>query len=194
MPKNSDPMYPMKMVAAIRELIRMIGDDPEREGLRETPDRVLKAWSEWGWGYSQDPAALLKTFDDGGENYDELVLVKRIPFYSMCEHHMAPFFGHVSFGYIPGGRIVGLSKMNRLVDCFARRLQVQERMTQQIVEAFDDALKPKGIGCIVTARHMCMESRGIKHCGCETSTSAFTGVFKGEGCEAARAEFMALTR
>lgn len=175
-------------------LLQFIGEDPEREGLKETPARCVKAWGELTCGYSQDPVAILKTFEDGGENYDELVHVANIPFHSLCEHHLAPFFGTVAFGYIPRKRIVGLSKMNRLVECFARRLQVQERLTSQVIDTFCTALDPIGVGCIIRARHLCMESRGVGHQGCITTTSAFRGVFKGEGCEAARAEFLALTR
>lgn len=172
-------------------LLQFIGEDPTRGGLQETPTRMAKAWEYWTSGYAKDPVEILKTFEDGGENYDELVHVGHIPFYSQCEHHLAPFFGEVFFGYIPNGRIVGLSKMNRLVDVFARRLQVQERLTAQILETFCNHLEPLGAGIVVRARHLCMESRGVCHQGCVTTTSAFNGVIKEQ--VAARAEFFSIT-
>lgn len=160
----------------VRRLIQYIGDDPTRGGLEETPARVAKAWKHWCSGYDTDPAKLLKTFTDGAEGAHEMVLVRDVPFFSHCEHHMAPFFGTATVGYIPDGRIVGLSKINRLVDCFARRLQVQERMTAQIADALMKGLSPLGVGVIVTARHMCVESRGVAHHGSATTTSALRGV------------------
>ncbi len=172
-------------------LLKLIGENPRRDGLLETPKRMVKAWKFWTSGYSKDPVSILKTFEDGGENYDELVHVRNIPFYSQCEHHLAPFFGTVAFGYIPSKRIVGLSKMNRLVDIFARRLQVQERLTMQVIDTFCEHLQPIGAGIVVRARHLCMESRGVCQQGCETTTSAFRGVIKDQ--VAARAEFFSLT-
>jgi GTP cyclohydrolase I len=180
-----------KLLTAFRSLLIGIGEDPKRGGLVETPARMVNAWKHWTRGYKEDPIAILKAFEDGGEHYDELVHVGHIPFYSQCEHHLAPFFGEVFFGYIPDKRIVGLSKMNRLVDAFARRLQVQERMTSQILSTFCDVIKPLGAGIVVRARHMCMESRGVCHQGCMTTTSAFNGVIKDQ--PAARAEFFSLT-
>lgn len=174
---------------SITRLLQHIGEDVSREGLQETPSRVIKAWAEWSSGYAMDPAAILKTFEDG--NTDEMVIERRIPFYSHCEHHMAPFFGTVDIGYIPDGKIVGLSKMNRLVECFARRLQVQERMGQQIADAMMQHLQPKGVGVIVTGKHMCAMSRGVRHSGCDMVTSAMRGCFM-EGLP--RQEFLALTR
>lgn len=173
----------------VRRLIQFIGDDPTRGGLEETPKRVAKAWKHWGSGYDIDPASLLKTFTDGAEGAREMVLVRDVPFFSHCEHHMAPFFGTATVGYIPDGRIVGLSKINRLVECFARRLQVQERMTAQIADALAEHLKPLGVGVIVTARHMCVESRGVAHHGSATTTSALRGVMI-EGVQ--RQEFLHL--
>lgn len=179
------------IAANVRRLLQFIGEDPLREGLLETPARVSKAWKHWASGYSTDVASLFKTFEDGSTvDCDEMVLVKRIPFYSHCEHHLAPFFGHASVAYIPGNRIIGLSKLARIVNVFARRLQVQERMTNQIADAINDHLKPKGVGVIVTARHLCMESRGIERQGSETTTSALRGAMRTGS--AARAEFLAL--
>lgn len=160
----------------VKRLIQYIGDDPERGGLLETPDRVAKAWKFWGKGYDENPADILKTFEDGAEGVNEMVLVKDIPFYTHCEHHMAAFFGTVTVGYIPDGKIVGLSKINRLVDCFARRLQVQERLTGQIADAIMEHLAPLGVGVIVKARHLCMESRGVCQQGHHTVTSSLRGV------------------
>jgi GTP cyclohydrolase I len=163
--------------AIVRELLRCIGEDPDREGLKETPKRYLKAWKEWTSGYNVDPATVLKSFEDGGESYDEMVMVKGIPFYSHCEHHLAPFFGSVTVAYIPNRRIVGLSKLGRVVEIYARRLQVQERMTTQIADALWTHLKPRGVGVVVKARHLCMESRGLSKQGHETVTSALRGEF-----------------
>jgi GTP cyclohydrolase I len=169
--------------------IENVGLNELRPGLVETPDRVAKAWNEWGAGYSIDPATILKTFEDGAENYDEMVIVKDLPFFSTCEHHMAPFFGTAAIAYVPNGRVVGLSKLGRLLECFSRRLQVQERITQQITAALDEHLKPKGSACILTARHLCMESRGLSKIGATTVTSSLTGVFRDT---TVRAEFIAL--
>ena len=174
-------------------LLNAIEGGPQvREGLRETPGRVAKAYEHWFSGYKQDPADLLKTFKDGAADYDEMILVRSIPFYSHCEHHMAPFFGTIDVAYIPNSRIVGLSKLPRLVDVFARRLQVQERMTTQIADAIMEHLEPKGCGVIARARHLCMESRGIQKQGCETFTSALRGVFLAQA--ETRSEFFQLTR
>lgn len=177
---------------AFVRLIQYIGEDPARGGLLETPARMAKAWAHWTGGYKVDVPKLLKSFEDGATGYDEMVTCIRIPFYSQCEHHLAPFFGTVDFAYVPGDRIVGLSKMNRLVDAFARRLQVQERMTTQIVDAFMEHLKPKGAACLVRARHMCVESRGVAHQGGSTLSSALRGVIK--DLPAARAEFYQLIK
>lgn len=174
----------------IREfLLRFDIDDPGREGLRETPDRVVRAWEFWLSGYKQNPFDVLKSFEDGAANVDELVFQGAIPFWSVCEHHLAPFFGLAHVGYIPNGRIVGLSKISRLIDVFARRLQVQERLTQEIANALRAGLlDPLGVGVVLQARHACMESRGICKVGSVTTTSALLGVFKDK--PEARAEFM----
>lgn len=177
----------MRLVRALEGVAR---EEELRGGLQETPARVAKAWQYWTSGYGVDPAAILKTFDDGADGYDEMVILKDTPFYSQCEHHLAPFFGTATVVYIPNGRVAGLSKLSRLVDIFARRLQVQERLTVQIADALQDHLDPLGVGVLIKARHMCMESRGICKQGHHTVTSALRGVVKTQ--PATRAEFMAI--
>lgn len=174
----------------VRRLLQFAGDDPNRGGLLETPHRVAKAYSDWFSGYNVDIGGLLKVFEDGAEGCDEMVMVRDIPIYSKCEHHMADIFGTATIAYIPNGRIVGLSKLSRLADAFARRLQVQERLTNQIADALVEHLGARGAGVIIKARHMCMESRGICQQGHHTVTSALRGVLKTD--PAARAEFMTL--
>lgn len=182
------------MTRAVAEFIRyVIGEpNPEREGLRETSERVIRAWrDEWGRGYRADPEAVLKTFGDGAEGCgDEIVLVANIPVYSTCEHHLAMFWGLAHVGYLPDQNIVGLSKMARLVDVYARRLQVQERMTNQIADALWKYLKPKAVGTILECRHACMESRGVQARGAITTTSALRGWMKEK--PELRAEFLQL--
>ncbi len=175
-----------------RRLLASIGEDPDRPGLLETPARVSKAWKHWTSGYQQNPADLLKVFEDGAEAYNELIVVRNIPVYSHCEHHLAPFFGKATIGYLPDGKILGLSKLTRLVDCFAKRLQVQERLTSQIANALMDALQPKAVGVVVRCRHLCMESRGIRTPGEETVTSAMLGELQPN--LALRTEFLSLAR
>ena len=165
-------------------------DQPLRQGLEETPARMAKAWEHFTSGYSVDIAKLLKTFEDGAENYDEMVMVKDIPIYSRCEHHLESIFGTATIAYIPNGRVVGLSKLSRVADAFGRRLQVQERLTTQIANAIDEHLQPKGVGVIIKARHLCMESRGVCQQGHHTITSALRGVIKSD--PTARAEFLQL--
>lgn len=172
----------------ITRLLQYIGEDVTRGGLVETPQRVVKAWQHWTKGYRENPAEILKVFEDGGENYDQMVTVKDIPFYSHCEHHLAPFFGTCTISYIPNGRIVGLSKLSRVVDIFARRLQVQERLTNQIADCLNENLNPLGVGVSINARHMCMESRGIGQQGHSTITTALKG--KLLECDVARREFL----
>jgi GTP cyclohydrolase I len=176
--------------AYIENILYSIGEEPSREGLVETPDRVVKAWETWFGGYNKDPAEVLKTFKDGAEGVDEMVLETDIPVYSHCEHHMAPIFGVAHVAYVPNGRVVGLSKLVRLVDVFARRLQVQERLTTQIADALEEHLKPLGVGVILQCRHMCMESRGVNRPGVVTTTSALRGAVKDE--HDTRAEFLNL--
>jgi GTP cyclohydrolase I len=174
----------------VTRLLQYIGEDVNREGLKDTPQRVLKAWTAWTAGYGQDIPALFKCFEDGSERYDEMVLVKGLPFFSHCEHHLAPFFGTATIGYVPNGKVIGLSKLGRVLDAFAQRLQVQERMTVQIADAIQEHLQPKGVGVLIQARHLCMESRGISKQGHDTTTSALRGVMLTEG--KARAEFLGL--
>ena len=175
-----------------RRLLTSLGEDPDRPGLQETPHRVAKAWKHWTSGYDQDPVEVLKAFEDGAEEYNELIVVRNIPVYSHCEHHLAPFFGKATVGYLPNGKIVGLSKLTRLVDIFSKRLQVQERMTIQIANALMEVLEPKAVGVVVKCRHLCMESRGIRAIGEETITSAMLGELQPN--LALRTEFLALTR
>lgn len=165
-------------------------DGELRPGLHDTPDRVAKAWlHEWCSGYYVNVPALLKTFEDGADGVDEMIVVKDIPVYSHCEHHLAMIFGTATVAYIPNGKIVGLSKINRVVDAYARRLQVQERLTNQVAEAIWAHLHPLGVAVRVKARHMCMESRGVRQQGHYTVTQALRGVFKEDA--KARAEFLA---
>ncbi|HEY0489505.1 MAG TPA: GTP cyclohydrolase I FolE [Telluria sp.] len=175
-----------------RRLLSSLGEDPDRPGLVETPHRVSKAWKHWTSGYGQDPVELLKAFEDGAEQYNELIVVRGIPVYSHCEHHLAPFFGKATIGYLPNGKIVGLSKLTRLVDCFSKRLQVQERMTIQIANALMEVLEPKAVGVVIKCRHLCMESRGIRTPGEETITSAMLGELQPN--LGLRTEFLALAR
>jgi GTP cyclohydrolase I len=175
-----------------RRLLSSLGEDPDRAGLVETPSRLVTAWKHWTSGYTQDPAELLKVFEDGAEDYNELIVIRGIPVYSHCEHHLAPFFGKATIGYVPNGKIVGLSKLTRLVNCFSRRLQVQERLTIQIANALMTHLEPKAVGVVIRCRHMCMESRGISTAGEETVTSAMLGELQPN--LALRTEFLALTR
>lgn len=177
------------LIAALLANIR--GEDSTREGLRETPERFRKAWLHWTSGYGQQPARVLKAFKDGSpERGGEIVLVSNIPVYSMCEHHLAPFWGLAHVGYLPHKKVLGLSKFARLVDVYARRLQVQERLTHQVADALVTHLTAKAVGVVIECRHMCMESRGVRARGTVTSTSAL----RGEMFENAplRAEFMSL--
>lgn len=161
----------------ILRLLQYIGEDPTREGLQDTPRRVLKAWKEWAKGYGVNPADILKTFKDGAENCgDEFVIVRAIPIVSKCEHHLADITGVAHIGYIPNGKIVGLSKLVRVADLFARRLQVQERLTNQIADALVANLEPKGVGVVIHASHACMSTRGVGVHGSITTTSAMRGV------------------
>jgi len=172
--------------AAVRTLIAWAGDDPDREGLQETPARVAKAYEELFEGYRLDPAeALSKVFREV-EGYDELVLVKDIPFHSHCEHHMVPFHGVAHIAYYPENGVVGLSKLARIVEVFARRLQTQETMTAQIVQAIEEALRPRGVAVVIEAEHMCMSMRGVRKAGASTSTCQFTGVFRDDPAEQLR--------
>jgi GTP cyclohydrolase I len=173
---------------AVRTLIRWAGDDPRREGLLDTPSRVLRAYTEWFAGYGEDPAEyLLRTFEEVG-GYDEPILLRHVPFRSCCEHHMAPITGFVHVSYLPSGRVVGISKLVRVIDCFARRLQVQERMTAEIAELIHDALQPRGVAVMIEGSHACMSSRGVHKHGVSMVTSKMLGAFKTDA--ALRNEFL----
>lgn len=174
----------------IEKILELIGEEPGREGLLETPARVTRMYEEIFGGYSIDPRdALGVTFD---ESHEELVIVKDIVYYSQCEHHMAPFFGKAHIGYIPSGRIAGLSKLARLVEAVSRRLQVQERITTQIADVMMEVLSPHGVMVVVEGEHLCMCARGVKKPGSKTVTTAARGKFREDA--AARAEFLALIR
>lgn len=175
----------------VTRLLQYVGEDPNRGGLLETPKRVLKAWKYWCGGYEMDAKSILKTFEDGAENCDEMV-VRVVPFYSHCEHHLAAIIGHAVVAYIPNKKIVGLSKIDRVVDMFARRLQVQERLTNQIAEAIQENLEPKGVAVWINARHLCIESRGVRNQNSATDSLALRGVFKED--PRTRAEFLAVAR
>ncbi|HEV7726558.1 MAG: cyclohydrolase 1 [Modestobacter sp.] len=179
-----------RVEAAVRELLLAVGEDPDRPGLQETPARVARAYAETFAGLGQDPADVLATTFD--EDHDELVLVRDIPMYSTCEHHLVPFHGMAHVGYIPGadGRVTGLSKLARLVDVYALRPQVQERMTRQIADSLYDGLKPQGVIVVIEAEHLCMAMRGIRKPGSRTMTSAVRGIFRDN--PATRSEAMSL--
>lgn len=164
-----------KIEKHIQDLIRIIGEDPGREGLVGTPARVAKSYKKLFGGYDEDPRKLIKVFDN--EGYDEMIIARDIDFYSTCEHHMLPFIGKAYIGYIPDDKIIGLSKLPRLVEIFSRRLQNQERLTKQIADTLNDLLKPRGVGVVVKAEHLCMKARGVEKQNCEISTSSFTGLF-----------------
>jgi GTP cyclohydrolase I len=175
--------------AAVRTMIRWAGDDPDREGLQETPARVTRAFEEFFGGYAQDPSDFLaKTFEEVG-GYDEMILLRGIRFESHCEHHMAPVIGHAWVGYVPNGRVVGISKLARVVDVFARRLQVQEKMTAQIADTIDRILKPKGVGVVIKASHHCMTTRGVHKPDTDLVTSRLLGCLRDNA--QARQEFLA---
>jgi GTP cyclohydrolase I len=175
--------------AAVRTMIRWAGDDPDREGLQETPARVTRAFEEFFGGYAQDPSDFLaKTFEEVG-GYDEMILLSGIRFESHCEHHMAPVIGHAWVGYVPNGRVVGISKLARVVDVFARRLQVQEKMTAQIADTIDRILKPKGVGVVIKASHHCMTTRGVHKPDTDLVTSRMLGCLRDNA--QARQEFLA---
>ena len=174
--------------AAVQTLLRWAGDNPSREGLLETPSRVVKAYNQWFRGYREDPQALLQRTFEEVEGYNEMVLLKDIRFESYCEHHMAPIIGTAHVAYVPTDRVVGISKLARVVDAFAKRLQVQEKMTAQIANSIEEVLEPKGVGVVIVARHACMTTRGVHKSGVDMVTSTMTGSFRKN--EATRIEFM----
>jgi len=174
--------------AAVRTLIQWAGDDPDREGLRSTPSRVVRAYEEWFAGYKDHPRDYLKrTFEETG-GYDEVVVLRDIRFESHCEHHMAPIIGRVHIGYLPRNRVVGISKLARLVEVYAKRLQIQEKMTAQIANTIDEVLQPKGVAVVIEAAHQCMTTRGVHKRGVSMVTSRMTGTFRSDA--RTRAEFL----
>ncbi len=191
--ENLEYKYPVEKTERIAKLytalLEELGEDINRDGLLKTPERVAKAMQFLTKGYNQDPKEILSsaTFD---EDYNQMVIVKSIELYSMCEHHMIPFFGKAHIAYIPKGKIVGLSKLPRIVDAFSRRLQVQERLTNQIRDCIQDTLDPKGVAVVIEASHMCMQMRGVEKQNSTTTTSAFSGLFLKE--EKTRLEFLRL--
>ena len=181
---------PREVEEAVRTLIRWAGDDPDREGLLDTPRRVARAWREYAIGYREDPAQHLgRTFDEVG-GYDEIVLLKNIPFQSHCEHHMAPIIGKAAIAYLPADRVVGISKLARVLHGFARRLQVQERLTAQVADCIWDVLQPQGVAVVIEASHACMTARGVGTPGVMMTTSRMMGVFRDD--ERSRKEVLAL--
>jgi GTP cyclohydrolase I len=164
--------------AAVRTLIRWAGDDPQRHGLVETPRRVARAFGEYFVGYAQDPVEILQRTFENTEGYDEMITLRGIPFESHCEHHMAPIVGRAWVAYVPKDRVVGISKLARVVDAYAKRLQIQERMTAQIANAIDDVLKPRGVGVIIKAAHHCMSTRGVHKANTDLVTSRLLGCFR----------------
>ncbi|MBP2276721.1 MULTISPECIES: GTP cyclohydrolase I FolE [Sphingomonas] len=181
---------PHEVAEAVRTLIRWAGDDPAREGLRETPQRVARAWKEYCAGYGDDPAIhLARIFEEVG-GYDEIVLLKDIPFQSHCEHHMAPIIGKAHIAYLPGNYVVGISKLARVLHAFARRLQVQERLTAEVADCIWDNLKPQGVAVVIEASHACMTARGVRTPGVAMVTSRMMGVFRDD--ERSRKEILAL--
>ena len=176
--------------AAVRTLLRWTGDDVTRPGLIETPARVTRAFEEWFKGYSEDPDEILKKTFEEIEGYDEMIILRGIPFHSHCEHHMAPIVGRAWVAYLPTGRVVGISKLARVVDAYAKRLQIQEKMTAQIANSIDKVLQPQGVAVVIKATHHCMSTRGVQKHGVDMVTSRMTGVFKDNALT--RHEFLAM--
>lgn len=194
--KEQEGQIQQKHIDAVKTLLEFIGEDPSREGLQDTPKRFLKAWRDcWGRGYRQNPSEFMKVFSDGAGDYDEMILVKNIKVFSHCEHHLAPIVGVAHVAYIPNAlapKVAGLSKLNRLVDTYSRRLQVQERLTTQIAAALQQNLAPLGVGVVIAAEHFCVKTRGVEDVNSATTTSKLLGVFK-ERAEV-REEFMRLIK
>lgn len=188
--KVRQPARPSREEAerAVETLLRWAGDDPEREGLRDTPQRVAKAYEDWFKGYKVDPVNFLKRTFEEVDGYDELIVLRDISFESHCEHHMAPIIGVAHVGYLPDHKVVGISKLARVVETFARRLQVQEKMTAQIAQCIESVLKPRGVGVVIDAVHQCMTTRGIHKSGVSMVTSQMLGTFRKDA--RTRAEFL----
>ena len=186
--KNPDGVTREQAEEAVRTLLRWAGDDPTREGLLETPKRVVEAYSDWFGGYNVDPKEyMLRTFEEVG-GYDELVVLRDIEFESHCEHHMAPIIGRAHVGYLPSDKVVGISKLARVVDGYARRFQVQEKLTAEIARCIDEVLKPRGVGVVIDAVHECMTTRGVHKRGVSMVTSKMLGTFRADA--RTRAEFL----
>jgi GTP cyclohydrolase I len=186
--KRRHPVTREAAEEAVRTLLRWAGDDPRREGLRDTPSRVVSAYREWFSGYATDPSDYLRrTFEEVG-GYDEMIVLRDISFESHCEHHMAPIIGRVHVGYLPTDKVVGISKLARVVEGYARRLQVQEKLTAQIAGCIDEVLRPRGVGVVVDAAHQCMTTRGVHKRGVSMITSRMTGTFREDA--RTRAEFL----
>jgi len=175
---------------AVRTLIRWAGDDPDREGLLDTPDRVVRSYDEYYAGYNQDPVEILRRTFEETDGYDEMVVLKDVEINSHCEHHMAPIIGRVHIGYLPDKSVVGISKLARVVDVYARRMQIQEKMTAQIADALDEVIRPRGVGVVVEAAHHCMTTRGIQKQGVTMVTSRMLGSFRSD--PKTRREFLAI--
>ncbi len=189
--KNMSDNYNKNLAKNIKSTLAEIGENPEREGLLKTPERVAKSMDFLTNGYQKDPAKILKSAMFA-EDYSQMVLVKDIELYSLCEHHMLPFFGKAHIAYIPNGHIVGLSKIPRVVDVFSRRLQVQERLTNEIKDCIQNTLNPKGVAVVIEAQHLCMQMRGVQKQHSSTTTSSFSGIFMSD--EKTRAEFINLIK
>jgi GTP cyclohydrolase I len=191
-PTAKMPARPSRAEAeeAVRTLLRWAGDDPSREGLLGTPDRVVRAYEEWFAGYHEDPVAILQRTFEETHGYDEMVVLREIRFESYCEHHMAAIIGVAHVGYLPDMRVVGISKLARIVEIYAKRLQIQEKMTAQIANAINDVLMPRGVAVVVDATHQCMTTRGIRKPGVSMITSQMLGAFRED--QATRREFLAM--
>ena len=189
-PGSSDKPTRDEALQAVRTLLRWAGDDPNREGLLSTPDRVVRSYEEFFGGYDVDPDEVLQRTFEEVEGYDEIVLLRDIDFVSHCEHHMAPIIGRAHVAYMPDNRVVGISKLARIVEAYARRLQIQEKMTAQIANSINDVLKPKGVAVVIEAAHQCMTTRGVNKTGVTMVTSRMLGLFRSNA--STRREFLAL--
>ena len=191
-PAKRAPAKPSREAAqaAVRTLLQWAGEDPDREGLLGTPERVVRAYEEWFAGYNEDPVELLaRTFEETA-GYDEMVVLRDVRFESHCEHHIAPIIGTVHVAYLPATRVVGISKLARVIDVYAKRLQIQEKLTAQIANTIEEVLQPKGVAVVVTAQHQCMTTRGVHKTGVSMVTSRMLGAFRDN--EATRREFLAI--